>query len=96
MPMLAAPSALTAVVGILFTIVGLGTAKIAAEEWARVPAKLSAKQPEAPRQKRTLEPVSVEKAVRPAPAEAALVPTELQTARQGNHRKGNRQKRRRK
>jgi uncharacterized protein YecT (DUF1311 family) len=101
MPLVAAPSALTAIVGILFTVVGLGTAKIAAEEWARGAAKNPAKPLEAQRQQAALAQPALQKAVRPASGEAplgeaALVPAELQTARQGNYRKGNRQKRRRK
>ena len=98
-PLLAAPSSLTAIVAVLFTIVGLGTAKIAAEEWARIPSSAPRKPPETPRQRPALkesalqEPV-VPASVVPASTEAAPVHAELQRPRQGGNRRGNRQKRR--
>jgi len=83
-PLLAAPSALTAIVAVLFTIVGLGTAKVAAEEWARSAAVAPAKPPEVRRPQIT----------EPPSTRATPVQAELQRTRQGSNRKGNRQKRR--
>ena len=91
-PLFAVPSAFTAVVAVLFTIAGLGTAKVAAEEWARTPTK------PAPNQARKLAPTPEEMAFLPAsvPAQPSAVPVhaELQRPQTVQRRKGNRQKRR--
>jgi len=83
-PLLAAPSALTAIVAVLFTIVGLGTAKIAAEEWARSPVNTPKSQRAAERP-----PASV-----PAETSAAPVQVEVQAPKRQRKQKGNRQNRR--
>jgi uncharacterized protein YecT (DUF1311 family) len=83
-PLFAVPSAFTAVTAVLFTIAGLGTAKVAAEEWAR-PSATSARKPLPTKQT-------------PAPVEnepgAIVVHAQLQPTNPGRKRKGNRQKRR--
>ena len=93
-PLLAVPSALTAIVAVLFTIVGLGTAKIAAEEWARSPATVPPKPPEAPRHQAAAHQSAAHQANGPALAGTALVEAELQIPQKGSNRRGNRQKRR--
>jgi uncharacterized protein YecT (DUF1311 family) len=97
-PLWTVPSALTAVVAVLFTIAGLGTAKVAAEEWARAlattvqkPSRKSKKQAHqpAPVAARPEQPATV-----PAQPDAVPMRAELQNTQPGRQRKGNRQKRR--
>ncbi len=93
-PLLAAPSALTAIVAVLFTIVGLGTAKVAAEAWACSSATVPPKPPAAPRQQEAVQQAAVQQADGPASAGTALVEAELQISQPGRNRRGKRQKRR--
>jgi uncharacterized protein YecT (DUF1311 family) len=97
-PLWTVPSSVTAVVAVLFTIAGLGTAKVAAEECARALStplqKPSRKPQKQERQPATVTPRPAQPATVSVQPAAVPIHAELQNTQPGRRGKGNRQKRR--